>query len=205
MLVGLRAVVITLVVVGSVGCSQDVSRSENEETSISEIKGACADIHNSQVCTWAKMQGETVLEVGATVPIASIENAPADTAMVWPPVPVATLDIPEAARQKSGMGNLTVFWEPHGHPTPTFLTPHFDFHFNGISAAEHTECTGRIALDWAWPAVCPVFSAAPLDHAAALDRTSVSERVGSCTVYLCLTLSVFRVFRGVCPVVSATV
>ena len=43
MLVGLRAVVVTLVVVGSVGCSQDVSRSENEETSISEIEGACAE------------------------------------------------------------------------------------------------------------------------------------------------------------------
>lgn len=136
MSIGSRAVIITLVVAGSVGCSQDVATSETKEVSISETKGACADIHNSQVCTWAKMQGEDVVEVGATVPIGSIENAPADTTMVWPPVPVATLDIPEAARQKTGMQNLTVFWEPHGHPTPTFLTPHFDFHFNGISPAE---------------------------------------------------------------------
>src|SRR5262245_47576727 len=118
MSIGLRAVVIALVVAGSVGCSKadstsetkDVSKNETKEASISETKGACADIHKSQVCTWAKMQGETLLEVGATVPIASIENAPADTPMVWPPVPVATLDIPEAARQKSGMNNVTVFW-----------------------------------------------------------------------------------------------
>ena len=136
MSLGLRGVVITLVIVGSSGCSEDVSKRETEEVSIRETKGACADIHGSEVCTWAKMQGETVLEVGATVPIGSIENAPADTTMVWPPVPIATLDIPEVARQKSGMNNLTVHWEPHGHPTPTFLTPHFDFHFNGISAAE---------------------------------------------------------------------
>jgi len=130
MSIGLRALIVTLVVAGSFGCSKNVS--------ISETKGACADIHKSQVCTWAKMQGETLLEVSASVPFGSIENAPADTTMVWPPVPVATLDIPEVARQKSGMTNLTLFWEPHGHPTPTFLTPHFDFHFNGISSAELT-------------------------------------------------------------------
>jgi hypothetical protein len=138
MSIGLRAVIITLVVAGSFGCSKDGSDSETTEVSISETKGACVDIHKSEVCTWAKMQGETLLEVGATVPIGSIENAPDDTTMVWPPVPVATLDIPEVARQKSGMTNVTVFWEPHGHPTPTFLTPHFDFHFNEISSAELT-------------------------------------------------------------------
>src|SRR5215471_15512100 len=113
MSIGLRAIIITVVVAGSFGCSNNNSTSETKkEVAVSDLKGACADVHKSQVCTWAKMQGETVLEVGATVPIGSIENAPADTTMVWPPVPVATLDIPEAARQKSGMTNVTVFWEP---------------------------------------------------------------------------------------------
>ena len=64
MSIGLKAVTITLVIAGGVGCSKDVSRSETKEVSISETKGACADIHKSQVCTWAKMQGETLLEVG---------------------------------------------------------------------------------------------------------------------------------------------
>jgi hypothetical protein len=140
MSIGLRAVIITLVVAGSFGCSQDASKTETKsatkEVAVSDVKGACADVHKSQVCTWAKMQGENVLEVGATVPIGSIENAPATTTMVWPPVPVATLDIPEVARQKSGMNNLTMFWEASGHPTGAFFTPHFDFHFNGVSSAE---------------------------------------------------------------------
>jgi hypothetical protein len=138
MSIGLRALIIPLVVAGSFGCAPgaDSSKNTSNDVAISEVQGACADIHKSQVCTWAKMQGETVLEVGATVPIGAIENAPADTTMVWPPVPAATLDIPAVARQKSGLTNLTVFWEPHGHPTPAFLTPHFDFHFNQISSAE---------------------------------------------------------------------
>ena len=139
MSIGLRAVIITVVIAGSVGCSQDVSKSETKEVSTSEIKGACADVHKSQVCTWANMQGETLLEVGATVPIGAIENAPATVPMVWPPVPVATLDIPEVARQKSGINNLTMFWEASGHPTGAFFTPHFDFHFYMITPQEQSQ------------------------------------------------------------------
>src|SRR4030095_3453512 len=179
MSIGLRAVIITLVVAGSFGCSKDGSNSETKEGSISETKGACVDIHKSQVCTWAKMQGETVLEVGATVPIGTIENAPADTKMVWPPVPVATLDIPEVARQKSGMTNVTVFWEPHGHPTPTFLTPHFDFHFNGISSAELTAIDCK---DLTKPASLPAEDALP-DFDLPPDMTKimgVKTRGGLC-------------------------
>src|ERR1044072_3554752 len=136
MSIGLSAVIITLVIAGSFGCSKDASNSEIKEVSVSETKGACADIHKSQVCTWAQMQGETLLEVGARVPTESTKKAPADTTMVWPPVPVATLDIPEVAREKSGMTNVTMFWEATGHPTGAFFTPHFDFHFNSISSAE---------------------------------------------------------------------
>jgi hypothetical protein len=97
---GLRGLIISVVVAGSFGCSQDVAKDVPKEVSISETKGACADVHKSQVCTWAKMQGENVLEVGATVPIGAIENAPATVPMVWPPVPVATLDIPGRASQE---------------------------------------------------------------------------------------------------------
>jgi len=43
MRIGLRALIVVLVIAGSFGCSKDVS--------ISEIRGSCADIHQSQVCT----------------------------------------------------------------------------------------------------------------------------------------------------------
>ena len=61
------------------------------------------------------MQGDSVLEVGAAIPVASIQNSPAEAPMVWPPVPVAVLDIPEAARQKSGWSHFTMYWEAVGH------------------------------------------------------------------------------------------
>ena len=105
---------------------------------VTEVSGGCADAYSAQVCTWATTQGGTVLDVGATVPIASIENAPADDPMVWPPVAVAVVDIPEVARAQSGFTHLTMYWEAHGHPPGPYMTPHFDFHFYSIASSERT-------------------------------------------------------------------
>ncbi len=55
--------------------------------------GECADMYGAEVCTWAVMEGETVVELGATVPLASIEAAPAEAEMVWPPAQEAAVRI----------------------------------------------------------------------------------------------------------------
>lgn len=116
-------------------CVFALSACEREKT-VAEVSGQCVDAYQGQVCTWATMQGDEVVELGATVPIASIENAPAEEEMVWPPVPVAVDSLPAAARQESGFTNMTMYWESGGHPPGPYLTPHFDFHFNLISSAE---------------------------------------------------------------------
>lgn len=125
-----KAIAPVLLILAVAACSADAP--------IAETKGPCVDVYNSPVCTWAKTQGDRLLEVGAVVPIGSIENSPAPMDMVWPPVPVAVLDIPEVARQKSGLVHFTMYWEVGGHPPGTFMTPHFDFHFNRITAAERS-------------------------------------------------------------------
>lgn len=108
-----------------------------------EVQGECGDAFQAQICTWATMQGDSLVEMGAIVPIASIENAPAEGEMVWPPQPTVVAAVPAGAQQASGLNHLTVFWEPHGHPPGPYLTPHFDFHFYfGPSA-------GRNAIDCA--------------------------------------------------------
>ena len=116
------------------------------ETSIDEEWGACGDVHNAKVCTWSRTSGDRLLEVGATVPIASIENAPAEVhSMDWPPVPLAALDIPESAQKKGGLTHLTVYWEAMGHPPGPYMTPHFDFHFYTESQANRAaiDCKDR--------------------------------------------------------------
>ena len=57
-----------------------------KEAPVVEVMGECADVYQAELCTWARMQGTTVVAVGATVPLASIESAPEDLQLVWRPV-----------------------------------------------------------------------------------------------------------------------
>lgn len=97
------------------------------------VQGECGDVFGGQVCTWGEQVGDAVVAFGATVPVAMVEAAPPDAPMLWPPVANATLMLPEAVRNATGFQLLTVYWEAHGHPPGPYLTPHFDFHFYGIS------------------------------------------------------------------------
>jgi hypothetical protein len=106
---------------------------------VSRIDGECADAFGAEVCTWAVVEGDAVVEVGATVPLASVEGAPADAPFEWPPATAASIALPEAER--TGLTHMTVNWEAMGHPPETFLVPHFDFHFYMISSEE------RMAID----------------------------------------------------------
>jgi hypothetical protein len=56
--------------------------------------------------------------------------------MEWPPVPVARIELPEAARGQGGFTHFVLNWEAGGHPPAPFLTPHFDFHFYTIPESE---------------------------------------------------------------------
>ncbi len=106
------------------------------------IEGECGEVYGGQVCTWATLDStDQVTEFGATVPLATIEGAPADMEMAWPPAAQASLALPEAARAATGVQHLAINWEAHGHPPGPYLTPHFDFHFYSIPVAD------RIAID----------------------------------------------------------
>ncbi len=108
-----------------------------------EVAGSCQPAFGSSICSWAQMSGSKVVALGATVPMAAIENTPDDGPMVWPPVANAVISMPAEARVATGVDHLTVYWEHHGHPPTPFLTPHFDFHFYTISNAD------RLAIDCA--------------------------------------------------------
>jgi len=100
------------------------------------VRGECSTYNGADVCTWGRMSGGTLVAFGATVPIKSIEAAPSEMPMVWPPKADLALNMPGAVDSAVGFKNMNIFWEPHGHPPGPYLTPHFDIHFNNISAAE---------------------------------------------------------------------
>ena len=130
----LPAVSVVLFAAALAGCAP-------KEVPIVEVSGDCADVNQGQVCTWARTQGDSVIDAGAVVPLASIANAPADAEMAWPPVASAILSMPAAVQAQTGLHQFTMYWEAHGHPPAPYMTPHFDFHFYTISDGE------RMAID----------------------------------------------------------
>lgn len=100
------------------------------------VQGECRPVNGADVCAWDRMSGNTLVAFGATIPMRVIDSAPAEAPMTWPPVAAAAIPLSRVAQAASGFDNITIFWEPHGHPPGPYLTPHFDFHFNTISAAE---------------------------------------------------------------------
>lgn len=101
---------------------------------------SCATVLGAEVCAWATMDGERVVELLATIPMKLIEAAPPDAPMVWPPEQLGVVELPAEAREQLGVDHLGINWEAHGHPPATFLTPHFDFHFYSITR----DATGSI-------------------------------------------------------------
>jgi len=154
-----------------------------KEVPIVEVKGECADVFQAQVCTWVRMRGTTVVEAGATVPLASIANAPKEEPMAWPPVAAARLSLPDTAVQQTGLTELTVYWEPMGHPPGPYLTPHFDFHFYTVPPEEQAAID---CADASKPAALPAGYALP-DAALPppmVAMTGVSTLIGLCVPHM---------------------
>ncbi len=113
-----------------------ISGCAKKEVPIVEVQGDCGMAFTGQVCTWARMQGDRVVDAGAVVPLASIAGARADAHMPWPPVADAKLKLPAAVQAKIGLTQLSLYWEAMGHPPAPFMTPHFDFHFYVVPPGE---------------------------------------------------------------------
>jgi len=98
------------------------------------VPGECRAFYGADVCTWGETEGNELVAFGATIPVAAVENAPADLPMVWPPVANVVIPLPDAVSAATGFKVVTLYWEAHGHPPGPYFVPHFDVHFNTITA-----------------------------------------------------------------------
>jgi hypothetical protein len=128
--------VVPVLVLAAIGCGT------RKPAALKEIAGECKPIYGASICTWAEMADSQLVALGATVPLATIDSAPHEGEMVWPPKPALVVPLPAEARTAVGADHLSFFWEPHGHPPAAMMTPHFDFHFYVISesAREAIDC-----------------------------------------------------------------
>ena len=109
----------------------------------------CQDVFGGQVCTWGEYQDGNLVAFGATVPLTTIENSPTEGPMAMPPMEDGQVAFPEDVQQKAGIDHLGINWEKHGHEPPTFMTPHYDFHFYTISPEEVStiDCSNHVKPD----------------------------------------------------------
>ena len=125
--------------VAASGCADAAPAADSppDETSVvSLVSGPCGEVHGANVCSWAEVAGDRVLEFGLDIPMASIVNADHDAPFVWPPALAARVAMPDVVQQRLGVMDVTIFWEAHGHPPAPYLIPHFDYHFYVIPVSE---------------------------------------------------------------------
>jgi hypothetical protein len=92
-------------------------------------EGSCGTVFEGEICSWSKSKAGELVSFGATVPMSTVESAPSEGEMAWPPVTHARVAMTDEVKAATGIDHLGVNWEIFGHPPLTFMTPHFDFHF----------------------------------------------------------------------------
>lgn len=123
--------VLTVSLVLLAGAVAATGRNHGRSTSTS-----CTPVEGTEVCTWVTIESRGVVELGATIPLSVVEGVPLDAPMVWPPAPLARVALPEPAKRALGVDHMAINWEAHGHPPATFMTGHFDFHFNNLTPTQ---------------------------------------------------------------------
>ncbi len=105
------------------------------------LLGSSVAMFGGTIATWATVSGGVVTEVGVTIPMTTIDGAPA---AAWDPrldagemAPVlALLDFPAFVTATTFVNHLEVDWNALGHPPTQYNKPHFDIHFYRSTRAE---------------------------------------------------------------------
>lgn len=109
------------------------------QTQSQTVMGASGVLFGAQVTSWAKLNAQKVVqEVGLTLPMQAIQNAPEPSTGETPPTdammqgPTLRLEFPDVVKKTTFLDHMDLYWEKFGHPPERYLTPHFDFHFFGV-------------------------------------------------------------------------
>jgi hypothetical protein len=102
------------------------------------VTGERAELYGGTLETFAGLDATgRVVEVGVTLPLASIEKAPVMEGMTMHShaemrMDRRTLRMPEAARVQTILDNVDLYYAPMGHEPERYAHAHYDFHFFSI-------------------------------------------------------------------------
>ena len=124
------------------------------------IMGETQSVSGVTVSAWSRVVGDAVVEAGATVPFALIQNPPAEGD--GPAGAFAMVAFPAITRNTTFLNHFEMQWEPNGHPPAFTMVPHFDLHFYAITPEEvlrvkspdpAAPVADRIPTDYVYPGV----------------------------------------------------
>lgn len=120
---------------GSGGDSVDTAASSTgsgaEGSSVTDTNGP-QTLFGAPVSSYVRQTDGVPTAVGVVIPIAAIEDAPAD----GPFQDELVLDMPALARERTMLSQLRVNWLAHGHGPAPYGESHFDLHFYRGTSAE---------------------------------------------------------------------
>ena len=101
------------------------------------VIGATQTVSGAAVTSWATLgRNNIVTEVGVTLPLAVVQNPPAQPG-TGPSGAIAVLPFPAEVQQSTYFNHFELQWVPEGHPPGPFLGfPHFDLHFYAVPESE---------------------------------------------------------------------
>jgi len=130
MMTTIRTVLLALLV----AATSSLASAHDAATTVEGPKGT---LFGDEITSWAKLDADgRVIEAGITLPLAVMENAPADHHRDTPSADVR-IDFPAVVRETTFLDHAGFFWEAQGHfPDQRYGVPHWDFHFFSVSAAD---------------------------------------------------------------------
>lgn len=134
---------------------------------------SCSPLYGASICTSYQMQAGKITEFSLRIPVAMIEQAPADAPMVWPPKQDIAVPFAPAVEKQTGFTFANIYWNPHGHGPAVYSVPHFDFHFYFVPEQEVGEIDCK---DTVKPQAVPVGYILPPDETV----PGIGKIVGAC-------------------------
>ncbi len=101
---------------------------DNGSAALDHERGGEQIVSGHTIFSWARVDGDEVVEAGVTIPFALINTPPAQRGS-GPAGAIAVVNFSQNVRDTTFLNHFELNWEKDGHEPPVFATPHFDFHF----------------------------------------------------------------------------
>ncbi len=127
------AAIAALMVIGVSGCDGGMDSGGGSGRRV--VRGQTQVVSGAEVISYAILDNDVVTQVGVVLPLAVVQNPPAQPGQ-GPLGAIAVLRFPVEALSTTFLDHFELHWNPGGHPPERYAAGHFDFHFYNMTEQE---------------------------------------------------------------------